>query len=92
MSTIEMVSTISARLIMALSMHAENMQRQFLGQSPAYSEEQFLVIINLISSLLKKWKERKKFGVFKEWWKYYLGMGLGVLLGIWLGFILWSPK
>lgn len=49
---------ISIQLIVALSMQAENMQRHNLGQSMAYSEEQFGVVIDMIEKLIKRVKTK----------------------------------
>ena len=40
------MSQAACALIEAMGMHAENMQRQQLGQSMAYSDEAFLKLIN----------------------------------------------
>lgn len=86
---IEIFGKISAQLVIAMSMHAENMQRQILGQSVAYDEEKFMNVIDSINSLLKKNRRRGvMLNFFKKWWKYYLGFGMGFLLGLWTGFIL----
>lgn len=45
---------ICIQLTVALSMHAENMQREKLGQSLAYGEEQFGVVIVMIEKAIKR--------------------------------------
>ena len=55
--TIETFGEISIQLIVALSMQAENMQRQNLRQSVAYREEQFGVVIDMIEKLIKGIKD-----------------------------------
>lgn len=50
---IETFGEIAIQLVVALSMHAENIQRQNLGQSVAYREEQFGVVIDMIEKLIK---------------------------------------
>ena len=54
---IETFGEISIQFIVALSMQAENMQRQNLGQSVAYGEEQFGVVIDMIEKLIKGIKD-----------------------------------
>ena len=53
---LEIFGEMSIQLVVALSMQAENMQRYNLGQSMAYSEEQFRVVIDMIEKLIEKIK------------------------------------
>lgn len=47
---------ISAQLVVALGMQAENMQRQALGASMVYGEEQFEMISDSIGKTLEEVK------------------------------------
>lgn len=53
---VEIFGKMSIQLVVALSMHTENMQRQNLGQSIAYGEEQFGMVINMVEKLLEEIK------------------------------------
>lgn len=54
--TVRTFGKISVQLVVALSMQAENIQRQNLGQSVAYTEEQFGVVADMIETLLEELK------------------------------------
>jgi len=51
--TIIMFGKISIQLIYAIGMHAENMQRQVLGDSMAYGEADFGEIADIIENIIK---------------------------------------
>lgn len=53
---IEIFGEMSIQLIVALSMQSENMQRQNLGQSMAYGDEQFGVVVGMIEKLIERIK------------------------------------
>lgn len=54
---VEIFGEIAVQLVVAMSMHAENVQRQALDQSAAYTEEQFGVVIDVIEKLTERGKK-----------------------------------
>lgn len=63
---VEIFGEIAVQLVVAMSMHAENMQRQVLGLSAAYTEEQFGVVIDTIEKLTESSKETPKTKKFQS--------------------------